>query len=68
MMVTSEKEEGTDTRTYYVVGQIFFASSESFMRAFDLKEVLDRVVIDLNRAHFWDMTSVEALDKIVIKI
>jgi len=25
------------------------------------------VVIDLHRAHFWDITSVTALDKVVIK-
>ena len=32
-----------------------------------LKEAVEKVVIDLNRAHFWDITSVSALDKAVLK-
>jgi SulP family sulfate permease len=55
------------TRTYGVVGQVFFASSEAFNAAFDFKEVIDRVVIDVSRAHFWDITAVSALDKVVLK-
>ncbi|WP_428993146.1 STAS domain-containing protein [Pseudomonas asiatica] len=31
------------------------------------KEALNKVTIDLNRAHFWDITAVAALDKVVIK-
>lgn len=54
-------------RTYEVVGQIFFASSEKFIESFDFKEVVDSVVIDLTHAHFWDITSVSSLDKVVIK-
>jgi len=55
------------TRTYAVVGQVFFASSERFHAAFDFKEVVDRVCIDVGRAHFWDITAVSALDKVVLK-
>ncbi|NWN83719.1 MAG: SulP family inorganic anion transporter [Halomonas sp.] len=54
-------------RTYRVVGQVFFASSERFAKAFDFKEAVERVTIDLSRAHFWDITAVQALDRIVIK-
>tara|TARA_R110002096_G_scaffold152824_6_gene316082 strand:- start:4423 stop:5910 length:1488 start_codon:yes stop_codon:yes gene_type:complete len=54
-------------RRYSVVGQVFFASADHFMESFDFKEVVDRVTIDLHQAHFWDITSVAALDKIVIK-
>ena len=32
-----------------------------------IKEVIDRVVIDVSRAHFWDITAVSALDKVVLK-
>ncbi|WP_404378832.1 SulP family inorganic anion transporter [Caenispirillum salinarum] len=64
--IGSEKT-GPDTRTYRVVGQIFFASSDTFMKAFDFKEVLERVEIDLTRAHFWDLTAVGALDTVVLK-
>ena len=67
MLVTSEFDEATDTRTYNVVGQVFFSSSEKFMESFDFKEAVDNVVIDLSRAHFWDITAVGALDKAVIK-
>jgi SulP family sulfate permease len=55
------------TRTYTVVGQVFFASADKFVEFFDFKEVIDRVVIDLTQAHFWDITSVSALDKVVLK-
>lgn len=54
-------------RRYTVVGQVFFSASDKFVGAFDLKEALDKVVIDLSRAHFWDITAVAALDKVVIK-
>lgn len=55
------------TRSYSVTGQVFFASCEAFINAFDFKEVLDKVVIDVSRAHFWDISAIGALDKIVIK-
>ena len=58
--------DGMDRR-YSVVGQVFFSSSDKFISAFDFKEALDKVVIDLSRAHFWDITAVAALDKVVIK-
>ena len=44
-----------------------FATSDHFADSFDFKEVVERVVIDLSQAHFWDITSVGALDKVVIK-
>jgi len=66
LYIKSEKEAG-NTRRYQVVGQVFFSSAEYFTAAFDLKEDLDKVIIDLSRAHFWDITSVAALDMIVIK-
>ncbi|MGF1699541.1 SulP family inorganic anion transporter [Photobacterium makurazakiensis] len=62
--VPSEK---TLCRRYDVVGQIFFASSDKFSQSFDFKEVIDKVTIDLSQAHFWDITAVSALDKVVIK-
>lgn len=65
--VKSELSEDGTTRTYTVVGQVFFASADKFVEFFDFKEVIDKVVIDLTQAHFWDITSVSALDKVVIK-
>jgi SulP family sulfate permease len=46
---------------------LFFASAEDFMKAFDFREVLEKVVIDVSRAHIWDISSVAALDMAVLK-
>ncbi len=59
-------EEGR-WRTYTVTGQVFFASAEAFVAAFDFREVLEHVTIDVSNAHFWDLSGVGALDKVVIK-
>jgi SulP family sulfate permease len=67
MAITSRKEDTTATRTYTVTGQVFFTSAEKFIASFDFKEVLDKVIIDLTHAHFWDITAVGSLDKVVIK-
>ncbi|MDO3722773.1 SulP family inorganic anion transporter [Marinobacter sp. chi1] len=67
MIVRSELDDQTNTRTYKVIGQVFFSSSEKFLQSFDFKEAVDKVVIDLSRAHFWDITAVGSLDKAVIK-
>jgi SulP family sulfate permease len=67
MYVASELDEQADTRRYRVTGQLFFTSSEKFLASFDFKEAIDHVVIDLTRAHFWDITAVGALDKAVLK-
>ena len=65
--VASELSADGRTRTYRVSGQVFFASSERFADAFDFKEVLDNVVIDLTAAHFWDISAVGSLDKAILK-
>ena len=55
-------------KTYKIVGQVFFNSADKFYKIFDFKENIDKVVIDLTRAHFWDVTAVYALDKSVLKL
>ncbi|WP_260524009.1 SulP family inorganic anion transporter [Serratia sp. PL7] len=65
MLVDTELDEGR--RVYTVRGQVFFATAERFTQSFDFKEAIDTVVIDVSHAHFWDITSVSALDKVVIK-
>lgn len=67
MVVKTEAEPTRGERTYRVIGQVFFASSEQFIAAFDFREAVERITIDLSQAHFWDITSVAALDKVVIK-
>ncbi len=54
-------------RHYQVWGQVFFASADRFINAFDYDEVIDKVHIDVSKAHFWDITAVSALDKVVVK-
>lgn len=66
LYISSELKEKT-SRIYTVVGQVFFSSADQFTESFNFKEDLDNVVIDLSRAHFWDITGVAALDKVVIK-
>lgn len=55
-------------RTYRVSGQIFFATAEAFHSAFDFREEdVKAVVIDVHAAHFWDITGINALDRVVLK-
>ncbi|WP_321503326.1 SulP family inorganic anion transporter [Breoghania sp.] len=65
--VTSSVSADGRERTYKVEGQLFFASVEDFTAAFDFREVLDKVIIDVSRAHIWDISSVAALDMVVLK-
>ncbi|MGA9541659.1 MAG: SulP family inorganic anion transporter [Methyloceanibacter sp.] len=65
--VTSEISPDGRNRTYVIEGQLFFASAEQFMAGFDFKEALERVTIDVSRAHIWDVSSVAALDMAVLK-
>nr|WP_298413079.1 SulP family inorganic anion transporter [uncultured Halomonas sp.] len=67
LYIGSEMSSDGRTREYTVVGQVFFTSSVRFIDAFDFKESVERVKIDLSRAHFWDITAVDSLDKVVIK-
>lgn len=65
--VASDLSADGKTRTYHVQGQLFFASADRFAAAFDYNEVIERVVIDVTRAHIWDISSVAALDMAVLK-
>jgi len=65
--IRSAAEDEGRQRRYTVSGQVFFASADAFVAGFDFKEVIDKVVIDVSRAHFWDITAVSALDKAVVK-
>jgi SulP family sulfate permease len=67
LRVASRTEDEGRVRTYTITGQVFFASAERFINTFDYKEVIEKVRIDVSRAHFWDITAVSALDKVVIK-
>ncbi|WP_369756258.1 MULTISPECIES: SulP family inorganic anion transporter [Falsihalocynthiibacter] len=65
--VTSTLKDGGRERAYLVEGQMFFATAPDLAPAFDFGEVLERVTIDVSRAHIWDISSVAALDMVVLK-
>jgi SulP family sulfate permease len=68
-MFSVEREAGPDgTAIYRVRGEIFFASVDRFTRAFRAEDTAPRVVIDVSAAHFWDISGVGALDKIVARL
>ena len=68
LYINSQADSDGSQRTYKVIGQVFFSSADKFVAAFDFKEAVSKVTIDLSRAHFWDITAVAALDKVVIKL
>lgn len=65
--VTSVLDPSGRTRVYRVTGQLFFASSNDLVFAFDYTEELDEVVIDLSAAHVWDASTVASLDAITTR-
>ncbi|WP_027328924.1 SulP family inorganic anion transporter [Marinimicrobium agarilyticum] len=67
LYIGSSLSDDGEHRTYNVVGQVFFTSAEQFIDGFDFKEAIENVTIDLHRAHFWDITAVSSLDKVVLK-
>lgn len=58
--IQSTLEVAQKKRTYTVYGQLFFVSASRFTEAFDFKEVIDQVRIDVSNTHFWDLSAVHA--------
>jgi SulP family sulfate permease len=69
-MFSVERVASDDGRTitYRVSGQIFFASVDRFTSAFRAEPQGSAVLIDMTGAHFWDISAVGALDKIVARL
>lgn len=69
-LVVIEKQDSDTARqtTYIVRGQIFFASAETFFLGFDFDSLEKEIIIDLTNAHFWDISAVGVLDKVVLKL
>ena len=65
--VKRSEDPGNGTVHYRISGEIFFASVDRFTRAFS-PEPGRRVTIDVSTAHFWDISGVGALDKIVARL
>ena len=57
--------EGNE-RLYSVAGQIFFVSINNFLKAFNYREDIELVRIDLSNAHLWDQSAIAAIDKVVL--
>ena len=53
-----------DAVTYVVSGELFFASNQEFIDAFDYHDDPAHVTIDFTKAHIWDASSVAALDAV----
>ncbi len=67
MDVELVRDDEQNTHTYKIYGEVFFNSSAKFIEYFNFKDVVENVVIDLTRAHFWDISAIAALDKVVMK-
>jgi SulP family sulfate permease len=57
----------TNTKTYNVTGQLFFASVTEFISNFDFNDSYESIIINLTNTHIWDDSAVGAIDKIVLK-
>ena len=68
-MFTVERVRSGEQAIYTVTGQIFFASVDRFQRALGPESLqpdpANHVVIDVTKAHFWDISGIGALDKVV---
>ncbi|NEQ29811.1 MAG: SulP family inorganic anion transporter [Leptolyngbya sp. SIO4C5] len=65
--VSSQLSPDGTKRVYSVSGQVFFVSVETFLNAFDFREKLEYIVVDLTHAHLWDQSAVDAVDKMVLR-
>lgn len=66
--VRREASNDASRATYFVTGQIFFASVDRFTRSFQTDETAPDILIDVSAAHFWDISGVGALDKIIARL
>jgi len=68
-LVTIETVVEGAKRSYVITGQIFFASTDRIVDAMEFNEDgIEKVVIDLTHAHFWDISATGALDKVVLRL
>ncbi len=68
VQVTSVVDPDNVERLYAVSGQLFFASTNDLVHAFDYDAVkVKRVEIDVSDARIWDTSAVVAIDAVVAK-
>lgn len=67
-MLRVETRQSAEADLYLVHGQVFFASADMLYDAIDFQTKAPVVEINLADATFWDITSVDILEKIVSKL
>lgn len=65
--VTSVADPDGGTTLYAVTGELFFASTNELIHAFDYNDPNRHVIVDLTDAHIWDASAVATLDAITAK-
>lgn len=65
--VTVTKTVVNEASHFKVEGQLFFASVESFLEAFDFTVSDEKIIIDFSNTHVWDDSGVGAIDRVVLK-
>ncbi len=69
LQVRGSLNEAGDLYTWSVSGQVFFASADALIEAFDVRAAAGKQArIDVSGAHFWDITAVGALDKVMERL
>lgn len=61
------KKAKDNTISYYLTGQLFFASVDDFIDAFDYDVKDKKIILDFSNSHVWDDSAVGAIDKVVLK-
>lgn len=56
------------SNVYTVHGQLFFASTQDFVSAFDDVEPAERIIVDFSDATVWDDSGVGAIDRVMNKL
>lgn len=65
--ISVEKKLVEGVTKYEIEGQLFFASVEDFIDAFDSGVQNEKVVLDFSNAHIWDDSAVGAIDRVMLK-
>ncbi|AWW75177.1 sodium-independent anion transporter [Erythrobacter sp. KY5] len=68
-MFTVERVRRPHSAVYHVRGEIFFASVDRFVELLgpesQFEDAAHHVVIDVSQAHFWDISAIGALEKVI---
>lgn len=66
LQIKVDPPTATGGLVYRVSGQVFFGSADLFIEAFDIRDAFGKtVLIHLEKAYFWDITAVAALEKVI---